>query len=194
MINKYALLAAVLLIAGCSSTKNTTTKFSASTESSTEIETVEEAPQDWHHLAAVDSPFYGIGTDKAYSELLAGKTPSKHVIVAIIDSGTDIDHEDLSANIWVNEDEIAGNNIDDDKNGYVDDIHGWNFIGGKDGQNVDKDTYELTRVYVKLRERFQEKNAGQLSGKELEDFKYYQSVKTEFEKVSNFQKIFWVYE
>tara|TARA_R110002126_G_scaffold290650_1_gene448129 strand:+ start:7735 stop:9375 length:1641 start_codon:yes stop_codon:yes gene_type:complete len=182
MIKKYALLATVLLIAGCSSTKNTTTKSSPSTKSSTEIETVKEAPQDWYHLTEEDSPFIGIGTEKAYSELLAGKTPSKHVIVAIIDSGTDIDHEDLSANIWVNEDEISGNNIDDDENGYVDDVHGWNFIGGKDGQNVDKDTYELTRVYVKLRDRFQGKNTSMLSGKDLEDFEYYQSVKTEFEK------------
>lgn len=178
MINKYVLLATVLLIAGCSSTKNTTTNPSPSTE----IETVVEAPQDWHHLTLGDSPFYGIGTEKTYSELLSGKTPSKRVVVAIIDSGTDIEHEDLSANIWVNEDEIGGNNIDDDGNGYVDDVHGWNFIGGKDGQNVDKDTYELTRVYVKLRDRFQGKNASQLSGKDLEDFEYYQIIKTEFEK------------
>ena len=183
MFKNYALLSALLIIAGCSSSKNTTTTNpTPTTESTVEIETIEEAPLDWHHLQVNESSFKGIGSDKAYSKLLAGKSPSKKVIVAIIDSGVDIEHEDLAANIWVNEDEILGNNIDDDNNGYVDDIHGWNFIGGKGGENVNKDTYELTRVYLSLKDRFQNKSPKDLTDNELDDYQYYLEVKTEFEQ------------
>ena len=64
------------------------------------------------------------------------------MIVAIIDSGVDAEHEDLKEIMWTNPGEVAGNGIDDDKNGYVDDIHGWNFIGNKDGRNVGPDNLE----------------------------------------------------
>jgi subtilisin family serine protease len=67
----------------------------------------------------------GMFTEKAYKYLK--KKESKTVIVGVIDSGVDIEHEDLDGKIWVNSGEIAGNGIDDDNNGYIDDIHGWNF-------------------------------------------------------------------
>ncbi|HCI72276.1 MAG TPA: peptidase S8, partial [Balneola sp.] len=90
--------------------------------------------------------------------------------------------EDLAENIWINEDEIPGNGIDDDKNGYIDDVHGWNFIGGKDGNNVDKDTYELTRVYIKLRDQFKDSDESSLNDQQKEEFEYYKKIKTEFEE------------
>jgi len=183
MIKKYVLIISILVIAGCSSTNKTiTTEPNSSSTTSTEVTTAETSTLNWHHLQINDSPYNGIASDKAYAELLLDKTPSKNVVVAIIDSGTDIEHEDLSANIWINDGEIAGNNIDDDKNGYVDDIHGWNFIGGKNGKNVDKDTYELTRVFVKLRDLFQGKNLDELSPEELDNYQYYLEIKAEFEK------------
>ena len=69
----------------------------------------------------------GMHTEKAYKYLK--KKKSETVIVGVIDSGVDIEHKDLAGQIWVNEDEIPGNGIDDDNNGYIDDIHGWNFLG-----------------------------------------------------------------
>ena len=69
----------------------------------------------------------GMSVDKAYDEIIKGKKGTK-VIVAVIDSGIDIDHEDLNDVIWTNEDEIPNNGNDDDNNGFVDDIHGWNFL------------------------------------------------------------------
>ncbi|NJO02164.1 MAG: peptidase S8, partial [Bacteroidia bacterium] len=87
--------------------------------------------------------YRGISLQKAY-DFLKGKK-SKPVIVAVIDSGVDIEHPDLKKNIWINEDEVPGNGKDDDKNGFVDDVYGWDFIGGKDGKDVTQDTYELTR-------------------------------------------------
>ena len=74
--------------------------------------------------------------------------------MAIIDSGIDTLHEDLKEILWRNPKEIPGNNIDDDQNGYVDDVYGWNFIGGKDGRNVKQDSYEGARVYHKLKAKY----------------------------------------
>src|SRR6476659_6922394 len=86
----------------------------------------------------------GISTEKAYQELLKGKK-AQTVIVGVIDGGVDVTHEDLKSVIYVNPKEKAGNKKDDDKNGYIDDIHGWDFIGG-DTADVHYDNLELTRL------------------------------------------------
>jgi subtilisin family serine protease len=105
----------------------------------------EEAPKGWHHLDYKKDGYFGISTNKAY-ELVKNKQ-STTVIVAVIDSGIDTTHEDLKSKLWVNTKEIPYNGIDDDKNGYVDDVYGWNYLGGKDGGNVVKDSDELSRFY-----------------------------------------------
>lgn len=97
----------------------------------------------WSHLDLSKDTIPGMSTDKAYSEFLKGKKGTK-VVVGVIDSGIDIDHEDLKGKIWVNSKEIAGNNKDDDNNGYVDDINGWNFLGDSNDENL-----ELTRIVKK---------------------------------------------
>jgi subtilisin family serine protease len=108
----------------------------------------------WHLEDPASQSVQGINLEKTYTELLKQKNPKKKIIVAVIDSGIDTTHEDLKPVLWRNEKEIPGNGIDDDKNGYIDDIHGWNFIGGKDGRNVGKDSYEAARVYYKFKPVF----------------------------------------
>ncbi len=90
----------------------------------------------------------GMEVDKAYKKLK--KRESTTVVVAIIDSGIDIEHEDLKGKIWVNEDEIPNNGKDDDNNGYIDDVHGWNFLGNSKGENANSMRLERTRIYAKL--------------------------------------------
>ncbi len=109
----------------------------------------------WHLMDKNKNGVYGISLEKTYAEILSTMKPRKKVIVAVIDSGIDTLHEDLKSVIWINKKEIPGNGKDDDKNGYVDDIHGWNFIGGKDGSNVSKDSYEAARIYYKFKTRFE---------------------------------------
>jgi subtilisin family serine protease len=111
-----------------------------------------QAPENWYNLDKANDNVQGVSSEKAYEELLKGKK-STTIVVAIIDSGVDEEHEDLKDVMWINEDEIAGNGIDDDKNGYIDDVYGWNFIGGKDGKNINKDSYEVTRVYSYLKNK-----------------------------------------
>jgi cell wall-associated protease len=114
----------------------------------------ETVPDNWHQLDKTETGYYGISLDKAYDFIKTKKVKSKRVLVAVIDSGIDTTHEDLKSILWTNPKEIPGNGIDDDKNGYADDIHGWNFLGGKDGRNVSKDSYEATRVYHLLKAKY----------------------------------------
>lgn len=129
--------------------------------------------RQWIHLDPDEDGVAGIGLNRAYQ--LLGDRPSRTVLVAVIDSGFDLDHEDLKNSYWVNEDEIPDNGVDDDQNGYIDDIHGWNFIGGPE-ENVVFDTYELTREYNRLRPKFEHTEKG--SGKE---YAYWLEIRDEFE-------------
>ncbi len=119
----------------------------------------EEVPKNWHQLDPATTGYNGISLQKAYDLVKSKKLKSNRVIVAVIDSGIDTTHEDLKSILWTNPKEIPGNGIDDDKNGYIDDVHGWNFIGGKDGRNVKEDSYEAARVYHKLKTKWAGKTA-----------------------------------
>lgn len=107
-------------------------------------------PKNWHLLDHHADGVYGISVEKAYQELLKNRKPKKKVIVAIIDVGNDITHPALKGAIWKNKKEVEGNGIDDDRNGYIDDVHGWNFMGG-----CKVETYDCVREYVKFRAKFE---------------------------------------
>jgi subtilisin family serine protease len=102
---------------------------------------------DWWLLDHATDGVHGIGVERAHRELLAGRTPGRTVVVAVLDNGVDVDHPGLRPLLWRNPREVPGTGRDDDGNGFVDDVHGWNFIGGPDGQHVHHDTYEVTRLY-----------------------------------------------
>ncbi|MCB0633960.1 MAG: S8 family serine peptidase, partial [Lewinella sp.] len=139
------------------------------------------APNNWFQLDETKDGFPGLSTQKVYQEILKGRQ-GRTVVVAVIDSGVDAEHEDLAANMWVNEDEIPGNGIDDDQNGYVDDIHGWNFLGNKNGENVSYENLEVVRLYNRLKPKYEGKNAGDFSGKDKEEFEAFKSFEKEIEE------------
>lgn len=127
----------------------------------------------------------GMQTDKAYS--LLKKKKSKTVIVAVVDSGVDIEHEDLQGKIWTNTKEIPGNGIDDDKNGFVDDVHGWNFLGNANGQNLDAARLEKTRILAKLQDKYNGIDPQTITYDE--EFSLYQQVQSDVEsQLANFQE------
>ena len=124
----------------------------------------DSTPKDWWRLDNQTDSYQGVSIEKSYETILKGKK-SQTVIVAVIDSGVDAKHEDLQRVMWVNKGEIPNNGIDDDKNGYVDDINGWNFLGGKNG-NVEHETLEVTRLYAKYRAKFAKTDRSKLSKKD----------------------------
>lgn len=115
---------------------------------STFAQTAAEKTQEvWYNADKEATGIYGVNTEKAWQFLKEKNRKPTEMLVAVLDGGIQADHVDLQANMWVNPKEKAGNGKDDDKNGYIDDIHGWNFIGGADGKNVGDDTLEKVRTY-----------------------------------------------
>jgi len=103
----------------------------------------------WQLMDRSADSVFGASVNKAYTELLKGKQ-AHPVVVAVIDGGVDTAHEDLAGHIWTNRGEIPGNGIDDDHNGYIDDVHGWNFLGGRDGKNIQNESFESAREYFRI--------------------------------------------
>jgi len=144
--------------------------------------TVSKADKElqWHHSDFKADGIPGVGAARAYSELVSGKKAIP-VIVAIIDSGTETFHADLTENIWINEDEIKGNGKDDDGNGYIDDVHGWSFIGGPGG-DVSVDNLEFTRIYGDLKRKYEGKTEQQIDKKDKKEYARYLELKKEYDK------------
>ncbi len=138
-------------------------------------------PNSWHMMDKETDGYYGISADKAYQFLKTNKLKSKTVIVAVIDTGIDTLHEDLKEVIWVNPKEIPNNRKDDDNNGYIDDVHGWNFLGGRDGRNVKVDSDERGRVYYGLKNKWDNKEIDKttLSKSDLYEYNMFLRAKAE---------------
>ncbi len=134
-------------------------------------------PDNWQLLNPSSDKVYGTGAEKAYGKLKDKK--AKTVIVAVIDSGTDIEHEDLKDVIWTNPGEIPDNGIDDDKNGYIDDVHGWSFLGGKNG-DINFEASELARMYQRMNKKFENADTAKLIGPEVTEFAEYKKIKIAF--------------
>jgi cell wall-associated protease len=135
---------------------------------------------NWQNLDLTDDGVFGISTEKAYNKLLQNKA-STTVIVAVLDGGVQADHEDLKSLMWVNEPEIPGNGIDDDGNGYIDDIHGWNYLGNADGENVKYDNLEITRLLRDLQPKYiSVLPSTPLSEEGKREFQEYQKMVTDY--------------
>ena len=137
----------------------------------------------WSHADLEKDSIPGMSIAKAY-QFLEGKK-GVEVIVGIADSGVDVEHEDLKDVAWVNAKEIAGNNKDDDGNGYVDDIHGWNFLGGKDGRMVHADQLEITRLVKRGMDKFGDKKASEIAEVDKTEFEQFLKYKEEFSKTAD---------
>ena len=123
-------------------------------------------PINWQLMDWQQDGYPGISLEKAYNELLKNKKPITKVVVAVIDLGLEDTHPDLAGMEWINKKEIPGNNIDDDHNGFVDDVHGWNFSG-----NAITETWEPIREYVRLRHQFENiTDSNQIKNNSLYDY------------------------
>ena len=165
-----------LLLASCGSSVApiNTPLLENSTTLTLKTANVEDAQlKVWSATDLATDTIPGMSVDKAYAELIPN-LKGTNVIVAVIDSGIDIEHEDLKNVIWINKGEIPNNGIDDDKNGYIDDVHGWNFLGDIVGENL-----EFTRIVRRYDVEFNGKDASEISEVEMETFVLYQKAKAE---------------
>jgi subtilisin family serine protease len=134
----------------------------------------------WHMLDEADGSL-GVSAIRSYNELLKGKKGTP-VVVAIIDSGTETFHQDLRDKIWVNTDEVPDNGKDDDKNGYIDDVHGWSFIGGPGG-DVSADNLEFTRIFRDKKAKYGNvTDAAQVAKADKADYEHYLKMKAEHDR------------
>ncbi|MBK7558778.1 MAG: S8 family serine peptidase [Chitinophagaceae bacterium] len=163
-MNKFSRIFIALLIAGLSTVAQTSV-----------------IPNGWHMMDKEADGYSGVSVDKAYQFLKSKNLKSNTVVVAVIDTGIDTLHEDLKSILWTNPKEIPGNGIDDDGNGYADDVHGWNFLGGKDGRNVKVDSDERGRVYYSLKAKWDNKvvNKSTLSKADLYEYEMFLKAKAE---------------
>ena len=175
-------LMATMILASCSSTKTATSSNNKEITIITATDNVvakkcemsESHVQNWPHTDIFSDSIPGMSLAKAY-EFVKNKT-GKTVIVGVIDSGIDVEHEDLKDVIWTNEDEIADNGKDDDNNGYIDDIHGWNFLGGEKGQ-ANPEQLEMTRIVQKWMPRFDGKSGDSIAATDKEDYDLFVKLK-----------------
>ncbi|WP_335966721.1 S8 family peptidase [Galbibacter sp. PAP.153] len=138
---------ATTLLAGCGSTNILLTPEENIDSVALKVSPLTDTQlKHWSHDDLPADTIPGMSVDKAYTDIFNAikELRPTTVIVGVLDSGIDIEHEDLKNVIWTNEDEIAGNGIDDDKNGFVDDVHGWNFLGKANNEQL-----ELVRIINK---------------------------------------------
>ncbi len=138
-----------------------------------QITTEPDPPRNWHEMDLKTDGYYGISLNNAY-KFLKGKK-SKTIIVATIDSGVDTLQKDLKSILWTNPKEIPGNGIDDDHDGYVDDVHGWDFLGGPNGKADFNETTEEVREYAKLKNKYSNTSDATSNPKE---YAYWMKVKS----------------
>ena len=149
----------------------------------------------WYHKDFSTTNVYGVNTNNAYKFLESKGLKPRTVVVGVLDSGVEVDHPGLINNMWKNPNEIPNNGIDDDKNGYVDDIYGWNFIGGKTA-DVDADNLEVTRMVKKYQLIFEGTDSAKNRANQVkmpEEYAMYQKSKKLFDEKGSEAKQYYQY-
>ena len=154
------------------------------TQSSPIISKQTEINQDdlknWSHKSLKYDTIPGISLEEAYDKLLDKKLNSNDVVVAVLDTEIDINHEDLAGKIWINEDELPNNGIDDDNNGYIDDRNGWNYLVNKNGESLKRTDYEFVRIIKKFDSIFSENAIDNQISNQNDDYLLYLKAKEKY--------------
>ena len=182
-MKKIILLLITLLTFSCSSIKFSN-DYLTSLPNTSKLNFADGIKKNWHNLDLEKDSVPGMSVERAYKELVKN-LKAKKVIVAVIDAGIDTNHEDLTNIIWVNDKEIPNNLIDDDKNGYIDDINGWNFLGESYNE-----TLEMTRIIrdsLNNNRRFNSAidNINIKKGIAERNFEYYKKITEDYKKSTN---------
>jgi len=140
-----------------------------------------EEINEWQHKDILFDSIPGVSIAKAYKELLKNRKGDT-VIVAVIDTRIDINHEDLKNFIWINKNEVPGNGIDDDSNGYIDDVNGWNFLADRKGKNITSLNYSFIRFIRKFQNQFEDSDSTYISKDDLFNYRLYKKAVNKLEE------------
>ncbi len=173
----YIFIFLIIFTVSCTTIKKSSTSFTISFD---KRDTSKLVLQNWYYKDYLLDGIPGISLDKFYNQ--NKKAKQKSVIVAVIDTQIDVKHEDLKGHLWTNSKEIANNRIDDDRNGYIDDINGWNFLGTPSGGYVVWANFDYTRLVRDWNPLFNDKTASQISLQELSNYKEYHRALTKLEE------------
>jgi subtilisin family serine protease len=158
-------------------------KLNAQGKGVSTVDSLDKNYLNWYNLDPAKDKAAGAAVNRAYNDLLKFKMPKKKIVVAVIDAGVDINHPDLQGKIWTNTDEQPGNGIDDDKNGYVDDVNGWSFLGNSKGENINYENLEQVRILRKLRQQFNDSTfPDKLTLAQQTDYKIYLECKKVYDE------------
>jgi cell wall-associated protease len=179
----YTFLFFLLFFISCKSTKELTTP-SIKLISKKELNSL--ALQTWFQKDFQQDTIPGISLDKWHKPK---KSKNKSIIVAVIDTQIDLKHEDLQSQIWTNLKEIPDNGIDDDHNGYIDDVNGWSFTGNKSGGYVVWGNFEYVRIVREWDPLFKDKKEAQINAQDISNYKEYQRAqKTLKEQITYYNR------
>lgn len=142
-MKQFFFLILCLVFAQCASVRFVGDPVVVNPNTPISIPLTSDMKNEWARYDLVEDSVPGMSVNKAFTDLIKDQK-GERVIVAIVDTGMDVQHPAIASKIWINEDEVPGNGIDDDQNGYVDDIHGWNFLGESQNENFE---------YVRLQKR-----------------------------------------
>ncbi len=135
----------------------------------------------WHWKDLEKDGVHGVSLFKAQQLLTDLKLKPTPIIIAILDGGIDTAHLQIKPLLWNNPKEIPGNALDDDQNGYIDDVHGWNFLGNAAGENINKASDEKSRIYHRYKNEFKQDKIDSVSwdAKKKQDFYSWQQAAAE---------------
>ncbi len=139
---------------------------------------------DWYNLSPSEDGIPGASVNKALT-LIKGDVILRPVLVAVIDDGVDIKHPDFEGRIWINPGEVANDGIDNDKNGFIDDIHGWNFLGNAQGEVIKQENLEVTRQLRNLKTRFDDVDPSSLRGADKKAYREYQNLQQRYDELTS---------
>jgi cell wall-associated protease len=141
----------------------------------------------WYDKDYLTDNIPGISLNKFYLEY-KNKPELNNIVVAVIDTQLDIQHEDLRDQVWTNPKEISNNDIDDDHNGHVDDINGWNYIGAKNGDYLVWGNFEYVRLVREWGLEFKDKTESEIKTQDISKYKEYQRAIKALEKNNKYYK------
>lgn len=159
--------------------------FSLYSQKTTEEKTI---LRDWYKKDFEQDKVLGISLNKFHGLKKDKSTKREKVIVAVLDTQIELNHEDLKPSLWINKKEIPDNGIDDDKNGYIDDVNGWDFLGTKKGGYMVYENYEYVRIIREQGPKFQNVKRENVQSTELGDYDEFQRALKLYETKDKFYK------